>query len=59
LILTGVKNCAVISVWAAIFAKMVFNFSNLVVEIFQIFVNPILEIWYAVHLYVLETVAYA
>jgi hypothetical protein len=49
----------VISVWAAIFAKMVFNFSNLVVEIFQIFVNPILEIWYAVHLYVLETVAYA
>jgi hypothetical protein len=42
----------------AILAKKVFNFSNLAVEIFQIFVNIFGGIWYAVQLNVLKTVAY-
>ncbi len=51
-------NCAAKIVRNAILAKKVFNFSNLAVEIFQIFVNIFGGIWYAVQLNVLKTVAY-
>jgi hypothetical protein len=54
--------CAVEIVFTANLDKKALNFSNLAVEIFQIFVNLIVEIWYAaqlnVQLNVLKTVAY-
>ena len=53
--------CAFEIVFTANLDKKAFNFSNLAVEIFQIFINlivEIVEIWYAAQLNVLKTVAY-